>query len=711
MDRFKNLTISCLLLVFACSGISRAQEFLAHRSSFQLKHWKFYEGEIYSGEEGRSIDTTGWKDVTVPYTYNGKDVLTRGPRFYQGVAWYRTKFVINREPGKRYFVRFQGACLVTDVFFNGVFLGTHKGGYAAFIYEITPYIRGGKMNYLSVKTDNSTRMNVAPSGTWLYPLFGGIYRPVTVFSTSDLCISPLDYASSGVYIHPLTVSKKNAEVNVEALLNYKPHPASADESAGALLSMSVVDSEGNTVLKEEKKVTVKDSGTVHAFQKIDIKNPRLWDARRNPYMYTLKVSLENAEGKKVDEVDQPLGLRFFHVSRDSGFILNGRPYDLYGVCYHADLKGVGDALTNSEYRRDMKLIDELGAHGVRFGHTQQADIIYHLCDKDGLVVWTEIPNTPRYRATVPAYLQNCVQQLTELIKQNYNHPSICFWGLYNEINISAKDLRVLNDVAKRLDPSRLTTQADKVPVANDSDRHFVTDVAAWNWYFGWYYGNFNDYNTWFTNLHKKYPQLKAGLSEYGASGCVSQQEENPKRPNPLGRWYPEQYQRYFHEQAWKILKKRPDIWCKFIWNMFDFSWTFAVRGAKPYMNYKGLVTYDRKVKKDAFYFYKANWSDEPVLHICDSRNVNRKDPVTSVDVYTNLDKVKLYLNGKLVSEKNMNSVIHKISWKDVRLRPGANYVSAIGYKDGKTFTDHCRWNYVKQSPTHSAGNSSHSKEG
>lgn len=694
MKQLKRLTIPFLFLLVLGNSVLYAQEFLNHRSSFQLKEWKFFKGGIYSGESGHPIDTTGWKEVTVPNTYNGKDVLTKGPRYYQGVAWYRTTFTINREAGKRYFVRFGAASIVADVFFNGVYLGTHKGAYSAFIYEITPYIRSGKKNYLCVRVDNAIRMSVAPSGTYLFPLFGGIIRPVTVFTTNDLCISPLDYASSGVYIHPLTVSKKNADVNVEVLLNYTPDTAANRKSEDALLSTSVVDSEGNQVFSDEKKVTVKEFDTVHYFQKVDIKDPHLWDARIDPYMYTLKMSLKSPGGKVLDEVDQPLGLRFFHVSRDSGLILDGKPYNLYGVCYHADLEGVGDAMTTSEYRRDFKMIYNLGANGVRFGHNQEANIVYRLCDRYGFVVWAEIPNTPKYRRT-PAYLQNCVQQLTELIKQNYNHPSILFWGLYNEINIPVKDLEVLNRASHELDPSRLTTQASKVPVANSHDKHFVTDVVGWNWYFGWYLGNFSDYNTWYTDLHKKYPQLKAGLSEYGASGCISQQEENPKRPDPLGRWFPEQYQLYYHESAWNILRKRPDIWCKFVWNMFDFSWTFAKRGAVPYINYKGLVTYNREVKKDAFYFYKANWSDEPVLHICDRLDVNRKDSLTAVQVCTNLDKVALYLNGKLVSEKKMNSPIHVMNWKSIGLKSGTNYVSVIGYKDGKTFTDQCRWNYVR----------------
>ncbi|MCL5020803.1 MAG: beta galactosidase jelly roll domain-containing protein [Bacteroidetes bacterium] len=331
MCRLKQTIIKYFLLLFLGSTVLRAQEFLDHRASFQLTQWKFLKGDIYSGEEGGPIDTTGWRDVTVPNTYNGTDVLTKGPRYYQGVTWYRTTFVINKEPDKRYFVRFQGVCLVADVFFNGVYLGTHKGAYAAFIYEITPYIRTGKENYLCVRVDNAIRMDVAPAGTYLFPLFGGITRPVTVFTTSDLCISPLDYASSGVYIHPVSVSNKNAEVNAEVLLNYAPNDSSTTRSTEAILSTTVTDSEGNRVFKAQKNVSIKGYSTIHLFQRIDIKNPHLWNARQDPYMYTLRVSLVNSYGKELDEVDQPLGLRYFRVSHDSGLILDGKPYDLYGV--------------------------------------------------------------------------------------------------------------------------------------------------------------------------------------------------------------------------------------------------------------------------------------------------------------------------------------------------------------------------------------------
>ena len=446
------------------------------------------------------------------------------------------------------------------------------------------------------------------------------------------------------------------------------------------------------MLKISEKVIVKNNQQTKSVSKIHIDNPHLWNAKKDPHLYKLNVSVEDAQGVKIDEIDQPLGLRFFEVDRDKGLILNGQPYHLYGVCRHQEWEGFGSALTDKQHEKDIELILELGANGVRLAHYQQADKMYSLCDEKGLVVWAEIPNTPAYRAENPAYLQNCKEQLTELIKQNYNHPSIFFWGMYNEIPISAEDVKSLHQTAKQLDPYRLTTQADFTQVTG---RHFVTDVAAWNWYFGWYYDKFDKYVTWYDNLHKEHPEIKGGLSEYGAEGCISQQQEDPNRPNPNGRFFPEQYQRLYHEEVWRNIKDRDDIWCKFVWNMFDFSWTFAKRGDRDFINHKGLVTHDRQVKKDAFYFYKANWSDEPVLYILSRRNTQRTAEAAEVAVYTNLDEVELYVNEKLISNKKMDSDIHKIVWKDIVLRPGPNKISVIGQKGDKKYTDACEWTYVK----------------
>ncbi|OFY49823.1 MAG: hypothetical protein A2Y87_09010, partial [Bacteroidetes bacterium RBG_13_46_8] len=628
----------------------------------------------------------------------------------------------------RYFIRFEGVSLVADVFFNGNYLGTHKGGYSAFIYEITPHIRNGEKNYLAVKVNNATQLDVAPSGTHLYPLFGGIYRPVTLFSTGEICISPLDYASSGVYLSPVSVTDSNAFIEIKTLISYhaqpiiqtrskelvppegmkgtglfgeyysntgfngKPAHTRVDEqvlfdyatgapfsdmpvndysiiwkgrfipqqtghyrfvlksddgtrlylngkmvmdhwgnhaawektydttlhagqemtvkieyyeaggdasvmfgwlilppddaTTDALLTTEILDTGGKAVSMTKSRITLHYNSEIKETHRSQIANPHLWDAKRDPFLYKVKVTLTDASGNELDKLEQTLGLRYFSVDRDSGLILNGKPYPLYGVCRHQEWRGMGPALSDKEHRKDFEMIREVGANGIRFAHYQQADIMYRLCDEYGLVAWAEIPNTPAYRGNIPGYLENCRQQLTELVKQNYNHPAILFWGLYNEISIPAADVRLLHETVKQIDPYRMTTQAD---FAQPEERHYITDVMAWNWYFGWYYGNFGDYSPWYDKLHKDHPSIKGGLSEYGAEACITQQKENPERPDPAGRFFPEQYQNLYHENVWGEIKDRSDIWCKFIWNMFDFSWTTVTRGDKPYMNYKGLV--------------------------------------------------------------------------------------------------------------------------
>jgi beta-galactosidase len=677
------------LYVICCSPNVYSQSFLAHRDSFQLINWKFYKGDILSAESGDKISEDGWENVTVPHTWNAEDVLTKGDHCYQGIGWYRGSFDLPQaQKSRRYFIRFEGVCLVSDVFINGKYLGRHKGGYSAFCYEITPHVKQSRKNIVSVRVDNSMQMDVAPSGAYLYPLFGGIYRPVTVFSTDELCISPLDYASSGIYTRPINVSVKEADIEVATLLDYKNIPPTQIKSFEATLKTTVLDDSNNVVAQSREKVVLSNNQKDQNSTKIHIDNPHLWDAKKDPYLYRLNVCVEDPQGITIDEIELPMGVRFFEVDRDHGLILNGKPYHLYGVCRHQEWEGLGSALTDENHEKDIELIMELGANGVRLAHYQQAEKMYSLCDEKGLVVWAEIPNTPSYREYIPEYLQNCKDQLTELIKQNYNHPSIFFWGMYNEIPISAKDVNALNKVAKTLDPARLTTQAD---FAQPTNRHYQTDVVAWNWYFGWYSGQFNQYNSWFDNLHKQHPLLKGGLSEYGAEGCISQQQENPKRPDPLGRFFPEQYQSFYHEEAWKTMKDRKDIWCKFIWNMFDFSWTYAKRGDRDFINHKGLVTHDRKVKKDAFYFYKANWSDEPVLYILSRRNTERTQSNVQVAVYTNLDEAELQVNGNLISKKKMDSEIHKITWDDVGLTPGENKITVTGFKGDKKYTDTCQW--------------------
>jgi hypothetical protein len=827
------LAVCILALVgFFCEPVSvSSQSFLKHRHHFLLENWMFHKGDIHSAENVRLASRDGWQDVAVPHTWNAADVLTEGTRYYQGIGWYRTRFTIPREePGTRIFVRFEGVSLVADVFLNGMYIGRHRGGYSAFCFEITSSVVRGGENLLSVKVDNSMQPDVAPSGTDLYPLFGGIYRPVAVFCTGDACVSPLDYASSGVTVRPIRVSKPEAEIDVETLLQYchepllqftspellppkgmrgpglygeyfdndgfrgSPKHTRIDEAASfdygrgtpfsdmpddnfsirwtgrliparsgtyrlvmksddgsrlylddrlvidhwgahaatertcdvllergkevrlkieyneisgdafmafgwrffgdsarraeALLRTRLVDLQGRTVAEDRQPVALENNANRTAMQRFHLDQPRLWNAKSDPYVYSANVRLEDGQGNILDEVEQPFGLRFYRVHPDSGLILNGQPFPLYGVSRHQEWEGLGPALSDQHHEKDVGFILELGATGVRLAHYQQAEKMYSLCDEHGLVVWAEIPNTPAYR-NHPRYLENCNDQLTELIKQNINHPSILFWGLYNEIDIPVADLKVLHETAKRLDPYRLTTQADNSQV---TEKHAVTDVAAWNWYYGWYYGQFGEYAPWFDQLHRNHPNLIAGLSEYGAGGCISQQQENPSRPDANnGRFFPEQYQRHYHEKVWSEIKDRRDIWCKFVWNLTDFSWTTVQRGDRDFINHKGLITHDRKVRKDAFYFYKANWSEEPVLYLLSRRNTERKESRVPVEVYTNLDDVELYVNGMFISKKKMDSDIHKIHWGDVPLVPGRNRIGVIGRKGEKVYTDACEW--------------------
>ncbi|MBN2104158.1 DUF4982 domain-containing protein [bacterium] len=836
--RFRSdVMILVCLAIFSGTGLLSGQEFLQYRNQERLRNWTFYPGDIQSAESGDVISPEGWEDVIVPHTWNAEDVLTEGIHYRQGIGWYRTAFKTpTDETHRRAFIRFSGVSLVADVFLNGTYLGKHRGGYSAFCFEMTPYLRTGEMNILAVKVDNSMQPDVAPSGTYLYPLFGGIYRPVTVFTTPDICISPLDDASSGIYIHPLTVTKDRADIEVVTLIDYQKCPVlqttsielkptkekkgqgllgtyyanpdfegppvhtrldqgiafqygsggpfedmpgdgfsmiwngrfvpaktgiyrfvlNSDDGSRLFLGgekiidhwgnhaayekwgeaklreghalpieiryyesggdasirfgwqyveenplpvqlqqiITLMNLEGMPVVSEIREIKIIPNELIKFRQKIHMPSPHLWDARRDPKLYTLQVRLEDSEGTVIDAVNQPLGLRYFQVDPDGGLILNGQPYSLYGVCRHQEWEGLGPALTGKHHEKDVEYILELGANGVRLAHYQQADTMYSLCDAHGLVVWAEIPNTPVWRAECAAYLDNCRDQLTELIKQNYNHPSILIWGLYNEIPISKEAIQSLHETAKQIDPYRLTTQADYTQV---TDRHFVTDVAAWNWYFGWYYGQFDQYPDWFDEMHQNHPGLKGGLSEYGAGGCISQQQDPPERPDPTnGCFFPEQYQRYYHEEAWKRIKDRQDIWCKFIWNMFDFSWTGVDRGDRPYINHKGLMTHDRKVKKDAFYFYKANWSDEPVLYLLDRRYTERTGDRVSVAVYTNLDEVTLFVNEKQISGKKMESEIHKIIWEDVRLRKGLNSIRVVGKRGDQVYSDSCEWNYTEQ---------------
>ncbi|TYA89228.1 glycoside hydrolase family 2 protein [Seonamhaeicola marinus] len=643
--------------------------------------WKFYQGEHHHADK-ELFDDSRWLGVNVPHTWNTD--ITQGIGYYKGEAWYRKSFNVSKSiSGKRLFIRFNGVLTSATVYINGKELGTHHGGYAAFVYEITDVVNYGLSNQISVKVDNADNKNVTPVMDKLFTRFGGIYRPVNLIITDKTCITPLDYASSGVYLKQENITKKKAEVNIVTKLDNE------DATIKTVQVKAVVkDFDGKVVWKSSDERPLKIGENVFN-KKMVLKDPHLWNGKKDPYLYSVTISVVK-NNKLVDEIEQPLGLRYYKVDANEGFFLNGEYVDLQGVCRHQEWKQTGSALSEEQHRRDMELIEEIGANTIRFAHYQQADIMYEQADKNGIVVWAEVPITPPYQKNNDAYKANCKLQIMELMRQNYNHPSILFWGMYNEVNISAEDVAMFQELMKAEDPTRLTTAASHKPLAK---RHELTDLIAWNRYYAWYHSPDNGIGKWFDDIHEKKPELKLAVSEYGAGGSIAHQRQEITKANPIdGQFYPEQYQCYVHEVNYDEINKRKYLWGKYLWNMFDFSWPIVNRGDDELLNHKGLVTYDREVKKDIFFFYKANWSNEPVIYLTSRRHIFRDNPVTSVKVYSNASDLKLTVNGTVVN-KNYAVKNRAYVWEGIQLIKGENKIEVSGNYNNKEISDSCVWVY------------------
>lgn len=648
--------------------------------------WKFYKGDA-DGAMATVFDDAKWESVTVPHTWN-LDVLQKGTATYMGTAWYRKTLDLPAD-GKRRFLRFEAAGRIADVYFNGEHLGQHRGGYSAFCYEITKFIKPGE-NTLAVCVNNAADPTVAPTSYGLFTVWGGLYRPVSLLVKNPTCITPLDYASPGIYLLQKNVSADKADLQLTAKLSN-----ARDQETARKLVFVIKDASGKIVKQVDRDVNLPAGATTAVSLDVTLDHPHLWNGREDPYLYSVTAELRDAD-KVVDSVTQPLGLRFYRVDPKDGFFLNGKYLNLHGVCRHQEWEQSGAALTDSQHQRDVELIYEMGANALRLAHYQQADTMYRLCDHNGIVVWAEIPCVQDWHEG--PFQQNCEQQLTELIRQNFNHPAILFWGMFNESNVPASAVKTLNDLAKHEDPSRLTTAASDAKL---SDQHRMTNLICWNRYPFWYAGA-GSICKWRENLLAKEPELCVGLSEYGAGGCIDQHEANPQRPDShKGTFFPEEYQSLVHEKIWRDIKDCRSLWSSFAWNMFDFSWPVVHRGNRPYMNHKGLVTDDRKTKKDAFFFYKSNWSKEPVLYITSRRYTNRDQSPTDVKVYANTGKVTLLVNGQSIGEQ-LPDDIHIAHWDEVPLKEGKNTIEVNAVRDGKTLTDQCEWNLNTQTQTPAA---------
>ena len=565
--------------------------------------------------------------LNLPHTWNNLDGQDGGGDYWRGTCVYEKEFPMPaHNSDELVYLQFNGVNASAKVILNGTVVMTHDGGYSTFRGDITPYLR--ENNHLVVEADNSKNDRVYPQKAD-FTFYGGIYRDVLLLTVNRNHFD-LDYhGGPGIAVTAAT----DGRVNVKTWI--------AGEGE---VTVTVKDADGKTVA----------SGSGENCD-LTIENVRLWDGVRDPYLYTCEATL-SVDGKAVDSVSARFGVRSFHVDPQKGFFLNGRSYPLRGVCRHQDWKGIGNALHREHHDTDMAIIREMGANTLRLAHYQHDQYFYDLCDEAGLVVWAEIPYISEH---MPNGRENTIQQMTELIVQNYNHPSICVWGISNEITISTRDKadmmdnhKVLNDLVHQLDSTRLTTLACYSvcgpfnPVA-----HKVSDLVSWNLYLGWYVPGMFLNELWVDFFHKVFPDRCLGYSEYGCECMPHLHTDHPRRLDQS-----EEYQCKYHEHMLRFFDKRPFMWATHLWNTFDFAADARNQGGEPGMNHKGVVTFDRKIKKDAFYLYKAWWSDEPFVYIAGRRFVDRPNAKSTVTVYTNQPKVTLYINGKEFETKTADKV-------------------------------------------------------
>lgn len=563
----------------------------------------------------------GWAAIALPHTWNAQDGQGGG-RYHRGTCWYRKHFSMPAHGAEEeVWLEFQAIAMRSAVYLNGKQLSSHECGYSAFRVNLTPYLK--EENELLVSADNSVSDRIYPQ-TADFTFFGGIYRDVSLVTVRQNHFALGYHGSKGIRVTPiLSEDLQSAEVHVQAWLE------------GG-------DSNVTFAIGKISETVRSCNGRAEAV--LTIPEVHLWNGKPDPYLYTLNASLENG-----DEVSVRFGCRSFRVDPEQGFFLNGKPYHLHGVAKHQDRMDCGNAVSKEQLDEDMSILLEIGATTVRLAHYQHPQYFYDLCDEKGLIVWAEIPYITNHLANGR---ENTLAQMHDLVVQNYHHPSIVCWGLSNEITVvgevteeKVENHRLLNDLAHRLDSTRLTVMAHENRCPFDSPLQYIPDIASYNLYFGWYTGELADNADFLDRYHAMHPNRCIGLSEYGADANIQLQS-----PNPVGGDCTESYQAVYHEHLIDILEARPFVWASHVWNLFEFAAAGRDGAGIPGRNVKGLVTYDRKQRKDAFYLYQAHWTDAPMLHICGSRYVDRTEDVTEIKVYSNQSRVALSVDGKPYAE-------------------------------------------------------------
>lgn len=675
-------------------GIGIAQS-MRHKQSIN-DGWRFLNEGIAFGQNISLVDDGKWEKVNMPHSWNADDPFDADKSYKRGIGWYRKTINIKKEErsSKKYYLHFEGVNQVADVFVNGIHVGRHKGGYTAFTFDITKALHDEEPQLVAVMVNNAHDAYIAPLSVG-FALYGGVYRDVWLVTTDAIHFDMENHGSNGVFISAPEVNSKSAKININGTV------VNEEKSAQTITVHSAIyDASQKKVGDTQSEITLNPREKSSYSHDVLLPDPKLWSPD-SPYLYNVKSSISKQD-KTVDDIENPLGLRWFSFDANTGFSLNGKPLKLRGTNRHQDKKGEGSALSNAEHRRDMELIKEMGCNFIRIAHYPQDPEILKAADELGLLAWEEVPLV-NYMTIHPEFLENSQHMLREMIRQHYNHPSVVVWGSMNEIflwgnneeriskqndSVYTKNVseytKIMDATIREEDPTRYTTLA--MHQSSDYDAFGIEDlpqISSYNVYSGWYGGKFEDFGNWLDKKHEDKPKQVVFISEYGAGSDMQLNSDHPERFDFTG-----QYQRMFSESYLKQIEERNFVSGSAIWNQFDFSQPH-VGGSIPHLNQKGMATWDRK-PKDVYYLFQANWSKKPMLHIAEKdwpiRAITEDSKKYTITVYSNLNKITLYANDKKVGTKNVGD-LNKTEF-DALLHEGNNHLKAIGSSNEKTLEDH-----------------------